>query len=190
LPFVKEGDLAAISTPLDFLGFNYYSRAIMTIGPDNRPVSAMTVPPEELTDMGWEVYPQGLYDGLLRVHRDYRPRKIYITENGAAYDYPVDAAGRIADSKRITYLREHLLAACRAIADGVPLQGYFTWSLLDNFEWGLGFEKRFGLFAIDFATQHRIPKDSAYWYRDIVATNAVDHSPTPTTQGESRAYDS
>ncbi len=189
LPFVKDEDLAVISAPLDFLGFNYYSRTVMKTGTDNRPVSTMTVPPGELTDMGWEVYPQGLYDSLLRVHRDYRPRKIFITENGAAYDYPVDATGRIVDAKRITYLREHLLATHRAIADGVPLEGYFTWSLLDNFEWGFGFEKRFGLFAVNFATQRRIAKDSAFWYRDVVIANAVADAPNPTTQGESRAYE-
>ena len=189
LPFVKEGDLAAISTPLDFLGLNYYSRAVMKAGPDNRPLAATPVPPEELTDMGWEVYPAGLYESLLRVHREYGPRKIYIAENGAAYDYPADAQGRIADAKRITYLREHLLAARRAIAEGVPLQGYFTWSLLDNFEWGFGFEKRFGLFAVDLETQQRLPKDSAFWYRDVVSANAVTEASTPITQGESRASD-
>ncbi len=189
LPFVQDGDLAAISTPLDFLGFNYYSRAIMKAGPDGRPVDAKTVPPDELTDMGWEVYPEGLYDGLMRVHRDYQPRKIYIAENGAAYDYPVDAKGRIADPKRITYLREHLLAARRAIAAGVPLEGYFNWSLMDNFEWGFGFTKRFGLFGVDFETQERIPKDSAFWYRDVVGANVVDDALTPPTQGESRVID-
>ena len=183
LPFVKNGDLAAVSAPLDFLGFNYYSRVVMKAGPDGRPVDAKTIPPEELTDMGWEVYPQGLHDSLVRVHRDYGPRKIYITENGAAYDYPVDAEGRISDRKRITYLREHLLAARRAIADGVPLKGYFAWSLMDNFEWAYGFEKRFGLFAVDYETQERIPKDSAYWYRDVVSANAVSNGDDHLQQG-------
>jgi beta-glucosidase len=190
LPFVEDGDLAAISAPLDFLGLNYYSRAVMAAGPDGRPVDAKTVPPEELTDMGWEVYPQGLHEGLLRVHRDYRPRKIYITENGVAYDDPVDAKGRIADPKRITYLREHLLAAQRAITDGVPVAGYFTWTLMDNFEWGHGFTKKFGLCAVDGATQRRIPKESADWYRDVVSANAVADASTPTNQGESHAFDS
>jgi len=187
LPFVKDADLASIATPLDFLGFNYYSRAIMQAGPENRPVAVKTVSPEEFTDMGWEVYPLGLYESLLRVHREYGPSRIYITENGVAYDYPVNPDGRIPDPKRITYLHEHLLAARRAIADGVPLEGYFTWSLLDNFEWGFGYAKRFGLFAVDFETQQRIPKDSAYWYRDVVTTNAVNDTSTPTIQGESRA---
>jgi beta-glucosidase len=189
LPFVKDGDLAAISSPLDFLGLNYYSRAVMKAGPDNKPMDAKTVPSDELTDMGWEVYPQGLQESLLRVHREYEPQKIYIAENGAAFDYPVDAEGRIADTKRVSYLREHLLAAHRAIADGVPLAGYFTWSLMDNFEWGYGYKKKFGLFAVDFATQERSPKDSALWYRDVVAANAVEDASAPTSQGEFRAFD-
>jgi beta-glucosidase len=186
---VKDGDLAAISSPLDFLGLNYYSRAVMKAGPDNKPMDAKTVPSDELTDMGWEVYPQGLQESLLRVHREYEPQKIYIAENGAAFDYPVDAEGRIADTKRVSYLREHLLAAHRAIADGVPLAGYFTWSLMDNFEWGYGYKKKFGLFAVDFATQERSPKDSALWYRDVVAANAVEDASAPTSQGEFRAFD-
>ena len=189
LPFVKPGDMGAIAAPLDFLGLNYYSRNLMQAGPDGKPIAAKAAPPAELTDMGWEVYPEGLYDSLLRVHRDYAPAKIYIAENGAAYDYPVDEEGRIADPKRVTYLHEHLLAAQRAIGEGVPLEGYFHWSLMDNFEWGYGFTKRFGLFGVDFETQERIPKDSAYWYRDVLAANGVDDTVPPTTRGESRAFD-
>jgi len=189
LPFVQDGDLAAIAAPLDFLGFNYYSSVVMEAGPDGRPTAKRTVPADELTEMGWEVNPNALHDSLLRVHRDYRPAKIYITENGVAYTDPAPVAGRIADPRRIDYLRDHLLAARRAIAAGVPLAGYFAWSLLDNFEWGYGFEKRFGLYACDAETQDRIPKDSADWYRDVVAANAVDEAPAPSTRGESRVYD-
>ena len=188
LPFVQDGDLAAISTKQDFLGLNYYSRVVMQAGPDGKPVEIKPVPKEELTDMGWEVYPQGLHESLLRVHRDFWPGKIFITENGAAYDYPPGSGGRIFDLKRITYLRGHFRAMHRAQAEGVPLQGYFLWSLLDNFEWGLGYEKRFGLFAVDAESQQRHPKDSAFWYRDVVAANAVDDSFTPSPQGESRAF--
>ncbi len=189
LPFVQDGDLDAIAAPLDFLGFNYYSRVVMETGRDGRRAAKQAVPDEELTDMGWEVYPEGLYDSLLQVHRDYEPAKIYIAENGAAYDYPADTEGRITDPKRIAYLHEHLLAAHRALAEGVPLAGYFAWSLLDNFEWGFGFEKKFGLYAIDHETLARIPKDSASWYRDVVSANTVDDVFTPTTRGESRAID-
>jgi len=190
LPFVRDGDMAAISTPIDFLGINYYSRAVMKAGPNGRPADANTTPPDELTDMGWEVYPEGLEESLSRIHREYAPRKIYVTENGAAYDYPIDPRGRIADEKRINYLLGHLLAARRAIKSGVPLQGYFAWSLMDNFEWGHGYEKRFGLFAVDSKTHQRIPKDSAFWYRDVVTSNVIAHGTTKTNQGESRALDS
>jgi len=174
LPFVREGDLRAIAVPLDFLGVNYYSRTVVRADSAGEPVAVRMVPKRELTDMGWEVFPQGLHAMLLRLEREYRPSKIYITENGAAYTDEADATGRIADERRIGYLRGHLVAASRAIADGVPLAGYFTWSLLDNFEWAHGYAKRFGLFHVDFATQRRRPKDSAHWYRQVVAANAVD----------------
>ncbi|MBN2170098.1 MAG: beta-glucosidase [Candidatus Krumholzibacteriota bacterium] len=188
-PFVMDGDMAAIAAPLDFLGVNYYSRVVMKAGPDGRPVAENPAPPGERTDMGWEVYPRGLHESLARIHRDYAPRRIYITENGAAYDDPADAAGRIADGRRIAYLRDHLLAARRAIADGVPLAGYFAWSLMDNFEWGYGYTKRFGLFAVEDETRRRVPKDSAFWYHDLVSANAVDDSSSPTIHGDSHAFD-
>ena len=196
LPFVREGDMEAISQPLDFLGLNYYSRVVMRAEADGRPRAVKVVPPEELTDMGWEVYPRGLYESLIRVHRDYAPPRIYITENGAAYDYPADPLDRIADTKRVHYLREHLKAAHQAVQDGVPLKGYFAWSLLDNFEWGFGYQKKFGLFSVDFTTQQRLPKDSAYYYREAVSANAVVEVPASiadasiTTQSEGTPVDS
>ncbi len=177
LPFVHPGDMDVIAAPLDYLGVNYYSRAVLRAGADGRPEGVPMVPPEELTDMGWEVHPQGLHDLLLRLRREYRPAEIYITENGAAYTDPADSAGRIADRRRIDFLRGHLLAAQRAIAAGVPLRGYFAWSLLDNFEWAHGYAKRFGLIGVDYATQKRTPKDSAFWYRDVAAANAVNDEP-------------
>lgn len=177
LPFVHPGDMDVIAAPLDYLGLNYYSRAVLRAGADGRPEGVPMVPPEDLTDMGWEVHPQGLHDLLLRLRREYQPAEIYITENGAAYTDPADAAGRIADRRRIDFLRGHLLAAQRAIAAGVPLRGYFAWSLLDNFEWAHGYAKRFGLIGVDYATQKRTPKDSAFWYRDVAAANAVDDEP-------------
>ena len=182
--------MKAIGTPIDFLGMNYYSRNVMEAGPDGKPEAVKPVPSQELTDMEWEVFPEGLYDGLMRIHKDYKPRKIFIAENGAAYKYPADSHGHIADVKRITYFRDHLLAARRAINEGVPLEGYFAWSLMDNFEWGFGYAKRFGLFALDYETQHRTPKDSAFWYRNVASTNAIDDAFTPTDLGEARALDS
>jgi beta-glucosidase len=173
LPFVQAGDLETISTPLDFLGVNYYSRIVVKADEAGEPAPSPVVPEEELTDMRWEVFPQGLYDLLVRLKREYDPPKIYITENGAAYPDGPNDEGRIDDRRRIDYMRSHLIKAHRAIREGVPLQGYFIWSLLDNFEWAHGYTKRFGLYWVDFNTQERMPKDSAFWYRDLIAANAV-----------------
>ncbi len=173
LPFVRPGDMATIAAPLDFLGINYYSRVTVRAGADGVPVQVRTVPEGELTDMGWEVQPDGLHDLLVRIDREYRPGTIHVTENGAAYADGPDATGQVADVRRIEFLRSHLQAAQRALADGVPLAGYFAWSLLDNFEWAHGYSKRFGLYWVDFATQERTPKESAYWYRDVVAAGSL-----------------
>jgi beta-glucosidase len=187
--FVHDGDLATIAAPLDFLGINYYSRVVWRADAAGRPAAVQVVPAAERTTMDWEVFPEGLYDALLRVHRDYGPQRIYITENGAAFDDVVDPQGGIDDPRRIAYLREHLRAVRRAIDDGVPVQGYFAWSLLDNFEWGFGFEKRFGLFAVAAGSLDRRPKRSAFWYRDVVSAGAVDDASTPSTQGVHRAIE-
>lgn len=189
LPFVVEGDMKAISTPMDFLGVNYYSRSIMKAGPDGEPADGNETPAEERTEMGWEVYPDGLFESLDRIHRDYAPPKIFIAENGAAFVDPPAENGRIADPRRIRYLHDHLKAAHRAIEAGIPLAGYFAWSLLDNFEWGFGYEKRFGLFHVDFESQERTAKDSAHWYRELIAQNRIPHVPITTTQGSSGAHD-
>jgi beta-glucosidase len=166
-PFIQAGDLETIATPIDFLGINYYSRAILRADtPDNLP---RTIPePTVKTDIGWEVYPDGLYDLLTRLARDYPNLPMVITENGASYATPPDADGVIHDTERVDYFRTHLAACARAIADGVPLTGYFAWSLMDNFEWAYGYEQRFGLVWVDFATQQRTPKDSARFYADVI----------------------
>ncbi|OWQ85350.1 beta-glucosidase [Roseateles aquatilis] len=163
-PLIEVGDLALIQQPLDFLGVNFYTRSVL----DGR--QAMVKPPGELgfTDMGWEIYPQALTQHLLRISREYTPPPIVITENGMANaDRVVD--GRVADPARIAYLRGHLEAVAQAVALGADVRGYFYWSLLDNFEWNSGYEKRFGLFHVDYATQQRLAKDSAHWYRDMIA---------------------
>lgn len=173
LPFVRPGDLEAIAAPTDFLGVNYYSRAVMKAGANGEPAGVPQAPPDELTEMGWEVWPRGLRDILVRVTREYGPRAIVVTENGAAFADAPGADGRVADARRVEYLRSHLEAALDALDEGVPLEGYFAWSLLDNFEWGLGYTKRFGLYRVDFDTQRRSPKDSAGFYRDVAASRAV-----------------
>jgi beta-glucosidase len=171
LPFECPGDQALIAVPCDFLGLNYYTRAILR---DER--AADNLPPTvarqgEPTDMDWEVFPLGLYNLLMHVHRAYAPRKIYISENGASYGDGPEADGRVRDERRTRYLREHLAAAHRAWRDGVPLAGYFEWSLMDNFEWARGYRQRFGMVWVDFVTQRRMVKDSALWYRDAIAQN-------------------
>jgi beta-glucosidase len=119
------------------------------------------------TDMGWEIDPDGLYDILGRVARDYPAVPLYVTENGAAFD------SGIHDANRVEYLRSHFEAAQRAIGDGVDLRGYFVWSLLDNFEWAYGFSKRFGLIHVDYETLERTPKDSARFYAQVTRANGL-----------------
>jgi beta-glucosidase len=121
--------------------------------------------------MGWEVYPEGLYGLLNRLHFEYRPPKLYITENGASYADGPDSQGRVKDERRVAYLRDHLAAAHRAIQNGVSLAGYFSWSLMDNFEWAKGYTQRFGLVWVDYETQQRLPKESARWYQQVIIAN-------------------
>lgn len=168
--FIQPGDLEAMGARNDFLGINYYSRGIIRSDkvPEEENAPAEITSQGEPTDMGWEVWPQALQDLLERVHADYDFPAIYITENGAAYDTPPDDEGRVHDTRRRAYFQGHLAASHRAIASGVPLKGYFGWSLMDNFEWAFGYEKRFGLVWVDYETQQRIPKESALWYRDVI----------------------
>lgn len=175
--FVQPGDMETIMTPTDFLGVNYYSRAVLRsdqIPEDqNLPRTVAQAPREEWTEMDWEVYPQGLYELLMRLHLEYRPTKLYITENGASYSDGPNNEGRVPDERRLRYLYEHFAAAQRAINDGVPLDGFFVWSLMDNFEWAKGYTQRFGIVWVDYETQQRILKDSARWYKQVIAANAV-----------------
>jgi len=175
-PQVAAGDLDAIRQPLDFLGINYYTRNLSGTGTPLAPVDHG----REVTDMGWEVFPGGLTELLLRLQVDYRLPPIYVTENGAAYrDRLVD--GRVADAERIRYLHRHIAAMADALEGGVDVRGYFVWSLLDNFEWADGYTKRFGIVFVDYATQRRTLKDSALWYRAFCrAAAAVTPS---TTEG-------
>ncbi len=173
-PYLKDGDLQAIAAPIDFLGVNYYTRAVIssatTLDQGNMPQT----PAADVTEMGWEVYPEGLYNLLTQLHADYGPGLIYITENGASYSDAPDSAGRVRDERRLRYLRDHFAAAWRALDAGVPMAGYFVWSLMDNFEWAKGYTQRFGIVWVDYTTQQRLPKDSALWFKQVIANNAVD----------------
>jgi beta-glucosidase len=177
MTFCQEGDLEAIAAPTDFLGVNYYRRNVIrnrsVPDPENLPQTVFAAPKDDInwTEMDWEVYPDGLYQILCRLYFEYRVPKIYITESGCSYSDGPDENGRIHDQRRIDYLHAHFAAARRAMDNGVPLAGYFVWSLLDNFEWAFGYSQRFGIVWVDFETQRRISKDSALWYKQVIAEN-------------------
>ena len=162
-PHVLEGDLEHIATPIDFLGVNYYTRQVAFA---NRQFDVKTSG-LALTEMDWEIYPKGLTDLLLLLHKEYKLPKVYITENGGAFKDPV-TQGHIHDADRTDYLQTHIAAVGKAIAAGVPVHGYMVWSLMDNFEWSSGYAKRFGIVHVDYNTQKRTLKDSALWYRDFL----------------------
>jgi beta-glucosidase len=180
---VRDGDLAIVSTPLSMLGINYYSRYVVA-GPDGQDHTSeywrkpTDWPGSEhvrfvgrglpVTAMNWEIDAPGLVEVLCRVATEYPRLPLYITENGAAFADEPGGDGTVDDPDRVAYLAEHVAACQRAIEMGVPLQGYFAWSLLDNFEWAWGYSRRFGLVYVDYATQQRIPKTSAYWYQDAI----------------------
>jgi beta-glucosidase len=172
LPAIETGDNAIIARPVDFLGLNYYYRTILHQHPDG---GMQMIQPEgaEITAMGWEVYPPGLHTLLSRLHNEYHVPAIYITESGAAFPDTLDSDGAVHDPRRLSYLREHFLQAQQAISEGVPLLGYFVWSLMDNFEWAHGYTPRFGVVYVDYPTQRRIVKDSGRWYSQVIAENAV-----------------
>jgi beta-glucosidase len=131
-------------------------------------VASFVPPAGPVTDMGWRVDATGLTEVLRRVHRDYGDVPLYVTENGAAYPDTVGADGAVHDPERTAYLAAHIAACADALDAGVPLRGYFVWSLLDNFEWAYGFSKRFGIVHVDYATQHRWIKDSGRWYAGLI----------------------
>jgi beta-glucosidase len=178
VPEAADGDFSIIATPTDFLGVNYYTRKIVRsdVVPetDNAPVALRLPPASELTTMGWEVFPEGLYQLLCRIQFEYAPPKMYVTENGSAWPDTVDADGRVHDSQRVRYLQGHLAATGRAIGAGAHVAGYFAWSLLDNFEWERGYTQRFGIVHVDYETQARTPKDSAIFYRDTIRAGRVE----------------
>ncbi|HET6444533.1 MAG TPA: GH1 family beta-glucosidase [candidate division Zixibacteria bacterium] len=171
MSFVEPGDMETISAPLDFQGVNYYTRVILRDETESGNLPPSVVQRQPLTEMGWEVYPDGLYNFLNRFYFEYRPVKMIVTENGCSYQDLLGADGAVHDESRIAYLKAHFHSAERALEKGIPLAGYFVWSLMDNFEWSSGYTKRFGLVYTDYETQRRFPKDSFYWYRDFIARN-------------------
>jgi beta-glucosidase len=194
---VRGGDLGLISTPLDLLGVNYYKGDSVSGRPHTdvtgvdgvhptRPTRTPFVGCEDVTfpsrglpvtDMGWEVQPEGLTRLLTRLASDYGVPPIYLTENGAAYVDSPSTDGAVRDPERIAYVDAHLRAVHAAIEQGADVRGYFYWSLLDNFEWAYGFAKRFGIVYVDYESQLRTPKDSARWYAAVAARNGLGPAP-------------
>ncbi len=169
MPEIRPGDLQRIQVPLDFLGINNYTRAVIADDPTS-PIRLKQIKPEgEYTAMEWEVAPNSLFQLLMRIHSEYAPRAIFITENGSAWADTVTESGEVHDERRVAYLTAYLEACRHALADGVPLKGYFAWSLLDNFEWAFGYSKRFGLIHVDYTTQKRTIKDSGKTFAAIIA---------------------
>src|SRR5579883_807347 len=171
-PPIQPGDLETISVPIDFLGINNYSR-ILIRGAQTQPLadrceSVSPVPNACYTDMGWEIYPNGLRDALVYVALNYPVGNLYVTENGAAFPDVWDGGDTLSDPRRVSYLRSYITACAEALEQGAPLRGYFVWSLMDNFEWGEGYSKRFGIVYIDYPTQRRIIKESGYWYAALL----------------------
>ncbi|MEW1719426.1 GH1 family beta-glucosidase [Streptomyces sp. NPDC093109] len=193
--FVQSGDEALCKQPLDSLGINYYTPAVVSASTDPTAERhdghgasdhspwpgvdsiAFHQPPGELTEMGWSVDPTGMYELLMRYSREAPGVPLQITESGAAYDDKPDADGVVHDPERIRYLHSHLSAVRRAMNDGADVRGYFLWSLLDNFEWAYGYTKRFGVVRVDFDTQRRTPKSSAQWYAQLAATGVLPDVP-------------
>jgi beta-glucosidase len=178
-PVLEDGDLVAMAAPLDFLGVNNYFRFVVSAGDEGPRMER--VEESQHTDMGWEVYPDGLRQLLVRVARDYSPAAIYVTENGAAFGDVRGHDGHVHDPERTAFLDTHIAAVSQAIDEGAPVKGYFVWSLLDNFEWSFGYSKRFGIVYVDYPTLERVPKDSFYWYRDFIASRTPAPAPIATT---------
>ncbi len=196
LAHLRPSDEAVIAAPIDVLGVNYYQPHMVAAGPGVQGdpdleaqfpgVSGVRIVQQDgpRTANGWSVDAGGLLDLLTWLHRSYRPVPLVVTENGAAFDDYADPEGDVHDPERIQFLEGHFRAAHRALEQGVDLRGYFVWSLLDNFEWREGFSKRFGLVYVDFPTQRRVLKDSARWYRDVIARGGLQHGQEDPPRGQ------
>jgi len=199
--FVHDGDEVTAAAPIELLGVNYYNPVLVRTWDGSSPrdtadghADGAASPwincddvefvrqPGPYTEMGWNIDETGLTELLLRLHRDYPSLPVIITENGAAFPDPVGPDGRVHDEDRVDYLRRHLTAVAEAIKGGADVRGYFLWSLMDNFEWAHGYAKRFGIIRVDRDTLERSWKDSAHWYREVVAANALPAEvPTPAS---------
>lgn len=172
-PYVNSGDMEKLAFKMDFIGVQNYSREVVAHSAFTPIVNAKLVSPKKRgkpsTAMNWEIYPESIYKVLKRLDAYDNIPPLVITENGAAFEDKVEFNGRVEDQKRINFLKDHIYAVKKAIQEGVKVDGYFVWSLTDNFEWSEGYRPRFGLIYVDYKKLKRIPKQSAYWYRDFLS---------------------
>jgi beta-glucosidase len=168
----SRDDADLIKQQLDFLGVNYYTRQLVAHDQSDSLTGAKVVKKKTpVTEMGWEIYPQGLYEVLTRLRKEYDNPTLYVTENGVAFEDNVTKEGKVQDDDRIAFLRDHIATVHQAIRDGVKVKGYFVWTNMDNFEWAEGYSKRFGLIRTNYETLERTPKKSFYWYKQVIANN-------------------
>ena len=173
---VEAGDMEIAKCDLDFIGINLYSRAVVADNPQDANLGAREVqlPDVERTEFGWEVYPKAIHDVTMRIWDDYK-RPIYITENGCSYGDAPDANGVVNDQRRISFLQRYIGQVGRAIEEGADVRGYYHWSSMDNFEWGMGYSQRFGMIYVDFETQKRYVKQSGRWYADVIRDSGYEY---------------
>lgn len=176
-PNIEPGDLEIISAPIDFLGVNNYTRSLFQTGEDGVCRAVDPVPGSLYTDLHWEVFPHALRDLLVWLHKEYAPGPLIVTENGSAFVDEWDASSdHVYDPLRLSYLRDHIQGVGEALQEGVPVQGYFAWSLVDNYEWMDGYSKRFGIVYVDYPTQRRVVKDSGRWYANFIGRQRELHN--------------
>jgi beta-glucosidase len=176
---IRPGDMEQIRDRLDFIGINLYQRTIIANDPGNANTGTRGVPgPGPRTEFGWEVWPAAIYQMIKRIDADYGHPPIFVTENGCSYGEAPGTDGRVHDDKRTDFYRGYVSQVARALDEGCDVRGYYAWSLLDNFEWAMGFSQRFGLTYTDFETQKRTIKDSGYWFRDLIAKNEIEYDET------------
>jgi beta-glucosidase len=172
----SRDDAALIKQPLDFLGVNYYTRQLVAHDSSDNLTGARVIKKKTpITEMGWEIYPSGLYEVLMNLRKEYDNPVLYVTENGVAFEDNVTKEAKVQDDDRIAFLRDHIAAVYQAIRDGVKVKGYFVWTNMDNFEWAEGYSKRFGLIRTNYETLERTPKKSFYWYKQVIANNGFTY---------------
>ncbi|HZP57085.1 MAG TPA: GH1 family beta-glucosidase [Dehalococcoidia bacterium] len=177
---IRPGDMERLKAPLDFIGINLYTRALVVAAPEEKNLGARQVQgPGPRTEFGWEVWPAAIYRQIMRVSRDYGRPPIYITENGCSYGDRPGPDGRVHDQRRIEFYDAYIGQVARAIDEGADVRGYYAWTLIDNFEWAMGFSQRFGLIDVDFGNgEKRTVKDSGYWFRDLIAKHEIAYDET------------